>query len=77
VIRGVRDAGVLPMAAGHARTRDEWRRGHTKHMLRFRHAETRPATERRVGQTFPEIVLLNLHDGTSAYRVMSGVFRLV
>lgn len=27
--------------------------------------------------TFPETVLLNADDGTSAYRVMSGVFRLV
>jgi hypothetical protein len=77
VIRGMREAGFLPMAAGQARTRDEGRRGHTKHMLRFRHADARPLSERRVGQTFPEIVLLNSHDGTSAYRVMSGVFRLV
>ncbi|KAF2174327.1 DUF932-domain-containing protein, partial [Zopfia rhizophila CBS 207.26] len=73
----MRDAGFLPMAAGQARTRDEGRRGHTKHMLRFRHADVRPMAEHRVGQTFPEIVLLNSHDGTSAYRVMSGVFRLV
>ena len=54
----MREAGFLPMAAGQARTRDEGRRGHTKHMLRFRHADARPTTERRVGQTFPEIVLL-------------------
>ncbi len=46
-------------------------------MLRFRHADARPTTERRAGQTCPEIVLLNSHDGTSGYRVMSGVFRLV
>lgn len=31
----------------------------------------------QVGQTHNEIVLLNSHDGTSAYRLMAGVFRLV
>jgi hypothetical protein len=77
VIRGMREGGFLPMWAGQARTRDAGRAGHTKHILRFRHAGAATATERRVGNTFPEIVLLNSHDGTSAYRVMSGVFRLV
>ncbi len=77
VIAGMRENGFVPMMAGQARTRDAGRVGHTKHMLRFRHAGTAPAAERRVGDTFPEIVLLNSHDGTSAYRVMSGVFRLV
>lgn len=73
VIRGMREGGFLPMSAGQARTRDAGRVGHAKHMLRFRHAGARA----EVGGTFPEIVLLNSHDGTSAYRVMSGVFRLV
>ena len=65
------------MAAAQARARDPGRAGHAKHMLRFRHADARPLAERRVGQVFPEIVLLNSHDGTGAYRVMSGVFRLM
>lgn len=77
VIAGMRQHGFLPMAAAQARTRDASRAGHTKHMLRFRHVDAKSATERRVGATFSEIVLLNSHDGTSAYRVMSGVFRLV
>ncbi|MHB0670441.1 DUF932 domain-containing protein [Roseomonas mucosa] len=76
VIAGMRENGFMPMWAGQARTRDAGRVGHTKHMLRFRHAGAPPAALRRVGDTFPEIVLLNSHDGTSAYRVMSGVFRL-
>ncbi|OYW68294.1 MAG: hypothetical protein B7Z40_03305 [Bosea sp. 12-68-7] len=77
VIAGMRENGFLPMSAAQARTRDAGRVGHTKHMLRFRHAGAALAAERRVGDTFPEIVLLNAHDGTSAYRVMSGVFRLI
>jgi hypothetical protein len=77
VIAGMRQHGFLPMAATQGHTRDSGRAGHTKHMLRFRHVGVKPVTERRVGATFPEIVLLNSHDGTSSYRVMSGVFRLV
>lgn len=77
VIAGMRQHGFLPMAAAQARTRDAGRAGHTKHMLRFRHVDTKPVTERRVGATFPEIVLLNSHDGTSPYRIMSGMFQLI
>lgn len=77
VIAGMRANGFVPMAAAQARTRDAGRIGYTKHLIRFRHVDAKPVTERRVGATFPEIVLLNSHDGTSAYRVMSGVFRLV
>lgn len=77
VTAGMRQHGFLPMAAAQARSRDAGRAGHTKHMLRFRHVDTKPVTERRVGATFPEIVLLNSHDGTSAYRIMSGMFRLI
>jgi hypothetical protein len=77
VIASMRANGFLPMAAAQARARDAGRAGHAKHMLRFRHADARPTAERRVGATFPEIVLLNSHDGTSAYRVISGVFRLI
>ena len=77
VIRAMRANGFLPMAAAQARARDAGRAGHAKHMLRFRNADARPLAERRVGQVFPEIVLLNSHDGASAYRVMFGVSRLI
>lgn len=54
-------------------SRDESRRGHTKHMLRVR-----PINQTlTVGGTHPEIVLVNSHDGSSAYRLMAGLFRLV
>jgi len=32
---------------------------------------------RKVGDVFPEVVLLNSPDGTSAYQLMAGTFRLV
>jgi hypothetical protein len=65
------DYGVFAVNQGGSR--DDEKRGYTKHMLRFR-----PLSQvLQVGGTHNEIVLLNSHDGTSAYRLMAGVFRLV
>jgi hypothetical protein len=30
-----------------------------------------------VGSSIPEVILVNSHDGTSAYKLMAGIFRLV
>jgi hypothetical protein len=73
VIRGMIDAGFQPFAAGQSRTRVDARREHTKHMIRFRAVSQAVS----VGDIFPEIVLINSHDGSSAYKLMGGLFRLV
>lgn len=66
-----KDYGVFSVSQGGSR--DEEKRGFTKHLVRFR-----PLSQTlQVGGTHNEIVLLNSHDGTSAYRLMAGVFRLV
>jgi hypothetical protein len=75
VIAGLRREGFVPVLARQTRPRDANRDGHTKHMIRFRH-EGQANQPRRVGMTFPEVVLINSHDGTSAYHVTAGVFRL-
>jgi hypothetical protein len=46
-----------------------------RHLLRFRHADHLSAPA--VGGEVPELVLLNSHDGTSAYKFLTGIFRLV
>jgi len=66
-------AGFKPFSVMQGGSRDEEKRGFTKHLLRLRHIAA-PLT---VGQSHPEIVLINSHDGTSAYRLMAGLFRLV
>jgi hypothetical protein len=73
VIEGMMCAGFQPFAAAQSRTAIDDKRAHTKHMIRFRAADIQPA----VGDTFPEVVLINSHDGTSAYKLMGGLFRLV
>lgn len=75
VIEGMMSNGFQPFAASQSRTRIEGKSEHTKHMIRFRAQDF--ATGLQVGQTFPEIVLINSHDGTSAYKLMAGLFRLV
>lgn len=74
VIEGMMDSGYMPFAASQSRTRDDSRKEHTKHMIRFRAPESGALA---VDQTFPEVVLINSHDGTSAYKLMAGLFRLV
>jgi len=42
-------------------------------MLRFRHVDAQPT----VSGLYPEIILINSHDGLSSYRLMAGIYRVV
>ena len=77
VIRGLMANGFQPFSASQSRTRFADRREFTKHMIRFRHSGTNSQELMRVGDIVPEIVLINSHDGTSAYNLICGLFRLV
>jgi hypothetical protein len=75
VVEAMRENNFFPMKAMQSRTRIEGKGDFTKHLVRFRHADhLRAAT---VGEELPEIVLVNSHDGSSAYQLMAGIFRLV
>ena len=76
VIDGLRAQGFAPVAAKQGGSRVAGKANFTKHMIRFRHEGQAPAL-RSGGQAFPEIVLVNSHDGTSAYHIMAGIFRVV
>lgn len=73
VIAGLRGAGFVPTFATQSRTRDEERQGHSKHLIRFRPTDVVPT----VGGLCPELVLVNSHDGTSAYQLFAGLFRFI
>ena len=64
-----------PYAAMQGGSRDDAKKGYTKHLVRLRHASQ--ITPTMDDPTVPEIILLNSHDGTSSYRMMGGLFRLV
>jgi hypothetical protein len=74
VIDGLRDAGFYPFEVRQTLVRDPSRREHTKHLVRLRHHSAIESTGKgEVG----EIVLLNSHDGSSSYQLLSGFFRFV
>lgn len=72
VIRGLGREGFMPFMACQARTRDESKTGHAKHMLRFRHASRLAGADEA-----NEIILINSHDGSTSYQMLAGVFRFV
>lgn len=74
ILNGLRKEGFDIVRAQQSRTRDASKREFTKHMIRFRHRGT--LAPRAVGDVFPEVVLVNSHDGTSAYQISAGLFRL-
>ncbi len=71
VIDGMRAEGFLPVKATQATVRDAARAAHGKHMIRFRREDQLHLPEAR------EIIMINSHDGTSAYKLSAGIFRLV
>ncbi len=76
VINGLRSNGFVPMFAKQGNSRVPGKADFTKHLIRFRH-EGQKAGMQKVGDTYPEVILVNSHDGTSAYKIMAGLFRLV
>lgn len=72
VIDGLRRNGFQPYEVRQTRVRDQSKRDFTKHMVRLRHPDAR-GTNAEV----PEIILINSHDGTSSYQLLSGFFRFV
>lgn len=71
VLAKLREEGFQPFFACQTRCRDAAKKDHTKHMMRLRHAGKVDAQEAN------EIILLNSHDGSSSFQLLSGVFRFV
>jgi hypothetical protein len=72
VVDSMRREGWFPVAAREARVRKEEKRGYTRHEVRFRNMDIAPV----VGDTFPEVALINSHDAGSSYQLEAGLFRL-
>lgn len=76
IIEGMMRAGFQPFSASQSRSRIPGKTEFTKHMIRFRHMDL-SGVKMAVGDILPEIILVNSHDGTSAYKLLAGMFRLV
>ncbi|AHF89903.1 hypothetical protein OPIT5_06380 [Opitutaceae bacterium TAV5] len=69
--------GWLPVKASEQRVRLEDRIGFQMHELRFARRDDLDAGALQVGSTRPEMILQNAHDGSRAYRIDAGLYRLV
>jgi hypothetical protein len=76
IVAGMRREGFEPVMAKQGGSRVVGKELFTKHMLRFRPAGT-DVVARQIGGLYPELVLVNSHDGTSSYKLMAGLMRLV
>ncbi len=74
VITGLVAQGFQPFKAAQSRSRIEGKSEFTKHIIRFRHADSLATCS---PEAIPEVVLINSHDGTSAYKLFAGIFRMV
>lgn len=71
VLNALRKEGFEPFNAMQTRVRTAGKRDHAKHLVRLRHVNHAGHDEAN------EIILINSHDGSSSYRMMSGVYRFV
>jgi hypothetical protein len=75
ILDGMRDNGFVPVFAKQGVSRIAGKADFTKHMIRFRH-EGEQNLRRVLGEVYPEVVLVNAHDGTASYHLDGGLFRL-
>ena len=73
VIRMLDQEGFGVVGAKQSVARLEDRRDFTKHMLRLRQ---KGEVQRKVGDTVFEVLLKNANDGTAAYDLLAGLFRI-
>jgi hypothetical protein len=74
VLNGLRDNGFFPVAVKQGGSRVEGKAEFTKHMIRMRRFDN--VEKYKVGDNVCEIILKNANDGTSAYELMAGMFRI-
>lgn len=76
LLDGLQKEGFVPVRVQVGGSSDVEKRAFTKHLIRFRRQGDLTGAP-KVGDSHPEVVLLNAHDGTSSYQIHAGLFRLV
>jgi hypothetical protein len=72
VLHDMERLGWEPFSASQRKSRKDEDSMFTKHMIRLRNNEVG-----KVGDSIPEVVLTNSHDGRNAFTLHAGLFRLV
>jgi hypothetical protein len=73
IIESLTDEGFSIRKVDIQRTKDPIKLGFQRHFVRMRHSDLLP----QVGDYFPEVLVMNSHDGSSKFRMTLGIFRLV
>ena len=74
VLRGLEKEGFFAVGVKQSGSRDSAKAHYTKHLIRLRRLDN--AQKYRVGDAVCEIILRNANDGTSAFELMAGLFRI-
>src|SRR5262245_46470202 len=74
LLRQMAREDVYPMEIRQGGSKHEDKLGFTKHLIRFRPMQFQSIV---LHEAFPEIILINSHDGTSSYQLIPGWFRMV
>lgn len=74
ILKGLEEEGFVPVGVKQSNSRDANKREFTKHLVRLRRIDDN--IKYQVGDTICEILLKNANDGTSAYELMAGLFRI-
>ena len=54
----------------------KWSQDHAKHIIRLRHEDMTMA-DFGAGDSFPEMLLMNAHNGLGGYTLQGGIFRMI
>jgi Domain of unknown function (DUF932) len=74
IVKGLADEGFAVVGATQSVARQADKKPYTKHLLRLRRLND--GLKYSVGGSVMEILLENANDGSSAYRLMAGMFRI-
>ena len=74
VVRALSREGFMPVGVKQSRASDD-KREHTKHLIRLRRIDE--VVKYTAGDTVAEILLKNANDGSAAYDLMAGLFKIL
>lgn len=75
ILEILQDEGWTAWKAQQVQAR-KWSQDHAKHIIRLRH-EDMDMDSFGVGDSFPEMLLINAHNGLGGYTLQGGIFRMV
>lgn len=74
VVRALSREGFMPVGVKQSKAGED-KREHTKHLIRLRRIDE--VTKYTAGDTVAEILLKNANDGSAAYDLMAGLFKIL